>query len=913
LTTGHGGQVLCSEATASLLRRDLDESVRLVDLGAWRLRDVQTPERLFQVDYPGMPEQAFPPLSAEAGQAAHLPMRFTRFFGRDDEITRLVEMLQPGQAADLPIRHVTLTGSGGTGKTRLALEVAERLAEPFKGAVWFAPLADLSDPRLIADTLLDSLHLARSPHREPLDQVVEELSRQPSVLVLDNFEHLVEKGSALVQALLSRVPTLKVLITSRQLLGLSGEQEFVIPPLDTPNGGETAEQLSMYESVQLFVDRAQTAMQHFQVTSGNAPAVAELCHRLEGIPLAIELAAARALVMTPGQMLRQLEQRFGFLVSRKRDVIERHKTLHAAIDWSYKLLTPELQRFFASLSVFRGGWTVDAAEAVCDQPMALDYLAQLRECSLVLVEETVASMRYRMLETLREYASEQLSLETQAILEQGHASYFVALAEEAEPELERMEQGNWLDRLENDHANLMVVLGRPVIDDRGAEASLRLAGALPSFWRRRGYTREGLEWFIRVLDKSPSILGSIRAKAQKGAGSLASAAGDMASSRVFHEHELAIRLEIGDKHGTANALGALAWLQGKEAPRSLFEQSLAIYQEIGDKQSMGGSLLGLGICAEATDDLKTARSFYEQALLAEREAANPQGVCNSLMCLSRLARFQGDLIEARRCAEERLSTCRACGRRTIEILSLRALHDLAFELGDEDTVLLILEECQTLLSKLWNHRERAFALEALGRMALRHGDYIQANNHLKESLMLMRNTGEPSHVAGILSYLAAVARALGDFIESRRLFEEEGEIRRLIGSPTEIACNLDSLGMLAQVEADYTMAQSCYAQSLAIRLDNGTLRAIEQSVMNFAGLAMDQRHPKRAALLWGAAESIRTSLGLVILPSEQKKYESNLVAARDALGEEVFGGALLEGRGLTVEQSVAYALQEEPV
>src|SRR5207244_3504492 len=224
-------------------------------------------------------------------------------------------------------------------------------------------------------------------------------SRQPSLLVLDNFEHLVEEGASVVQALLERLPSLKCLVTSRQLLGLSGEREFAVPPLQTPAGAPAAgrphappapfalEQLSLYESVQLFIDRAQIVKPDFQVTNRNAAAVAELCNRLEGIPLALELAAARAQVLTPGQMLYQLAHRFEFLVSRKRDGAKRHQTLHAAMDWSYRLLTPELQRFFARLSVFRGGWTLEAAEAVCEEPLALDYLAQLRECSLVLAEE----------------------------------------------------------------------------------------------------------------------------------------------------------------------------------------------------------------------------------------------------------------------------------------------------------------------------------------------------------------------------------------------------------------------------------------------------------------------------------------------------------------------------------------------
>ena len=315
LTAAHGGQILCSEATAGLVQRDFAPAgARLSDLGIYRLRDVANPVRLFQVEYPDMQPGLFPPLKAEAGYASNLPLAFTRFFGRDKEIGQLVDLLR----AEAP-RLVTMTGPGGTGKTRLALEAAGRLVEHFSGAVTFVPLAALMDPRLIAGAVVDALRIPRSPEVEPLEQAVEALHRQPSLVVLDNFEQMVDDGAAAVRTLLERVPDLRILITSRQLLCIYGEREFGVPPLTTPSSpGESAEQLGVYESVQLFIDRAQEVRPDFQVTNLTAPAVAALCDRLEGIPLAIELAAARAQVLTPGQMLAQLSHRFEFLVSRKR-------------------------------------------------------------------------------------------------------------------------------------------------------------------------------------------------------------------------------------------------------------------------------------------------------------------------------------------------------------------------------------------------------------------------------------------------------------------------------------------------------------------------------------------------------------------------------------------------------------------
>jgi predicted ATPase len=327
----------------------------------------------------------------EAGYAGQLPPQFTRFFGRAEEIARLEGLLLDEQA-----RLVTLTGPGGSGKTRLALEVARQVLEPFRGAVWFVPLADLADSRLIVDAVGEALSIQQVPGVERLEQVVEVLSRQPTLLVLDNFEHLLreeegERGeredgrgrkrteenttspphhlttspTALVRTLLSRVPTLACLVTSRQRLELAGEREYRVRPLPTPEGVTTLAEVVRCESVRLLVDRAQAARPDFQVTARNVSAVAALCDGLEGIPLALELAAARAQVLTPAQMVAQLEQRFDFLVSRRRDVAARHRTLRAAMEWSYQLLPLELQRFFARLSVFRGGWTLEAAAAVC--------------------------------------------------------------------------------------------------------------------------------------------------------------------------------------------------------------------------------------------------------------------------------------------------------------------------------------------------------------------------------------------------------------------------------------------------------------------------------------------------------------------------------------------------------------------
>ena len=602
----------------------------------------------------------------------NLPPQLTRFFGREAEMAQLRVILS---ASD--VRLVTLTGPGGSGKTRLAVQVAEHLQGNFTGGVWFVSLSNLSDARLIIDTVLDTLRGTRSPHRQPLEQLATTLSQQPALIVLDNFEQLVTEGAPIIHNLLERIPSLTCLITSRQRLNLTGEYEFPVPPLLTPSVGETPEQLLRCESVHLFVDRAQAASPDFQVTKGNAAAVAELCNRLEGIPLAIELAAARAQMLTPAQMLTQLKRRFDFLVSRKRDVAERHRTLRAAIDWSSHLLSPELQRFFARLSVFRGGWTLEAAEAVCfaedtriqgykdangDSPSAslhpcipasdpLDLLAQLRECSLILSEERGQEMRYRMLETLREYAGELLSDDERVELSRRHAQYFLKLAEQAEPELEGPHEALWFARLDAEHDNLRAALEWCHAADDEIEVDLRLSATLMHFWYVRGYISEGREHLAIALSRAtPASVSRERVKALYAAGVLAFCQNDYKSARAFHEESLIISRQLGDMGDIAlslNRLGLVAFHQGDVvAAKVLLERALAIRRELGNKQDIAPSLNNLGHVARRQGNLALARSYYEESLTLFREIGHDEGIADSFSGLGQVAHNQGDWVQA---------------------------------------------------------------------------------------------------------------------------------------------------------------------------------------------------------------------------------------------------------------------------
>jgi predicted ATPase/DNA-binding SARP family transcriptional activator/Tfp pilus assembly protein PilF len=863
LAAAHGGQVLCSDATAGLLRRDLATGVLLTDLGLYRLRDLPEPQRLFLVDYPDRAIRDFPVPNAAPAYSSTLPMPLTRFFGREQETTQIAARLADTRhlpAPPTPIlsgtpdtRLLTLTGPGGTGKTRLSLEVAHRLAESCQEAVWFVPLADITDARLIPTTIQTAMNLPRAGNLDALEQVVQALSTQASLLVLDNFEQLVEEGSGLVQTMLERVPDLTCLVTSRRRLNLAGEREFLVPPLPTPDTQDNLETLSRNASVQLFVDRAQSARPDFQITRTNARATAELCSRLEGIPLALELAAARAKVMSPAQMLGQLANRLDFFASRQREVTQRHRTLRAAIDWSYRLLTPELQQLFARLSVFRGGWTAEAAEQVCEEGQCLDYLAELQESSLILAEEQGEEVRFRMLETLREYAGDQLSSHERDRLQERYGDYFLQFAEEAETHLSGTDQADWLTLLDLEHDNLRAALQF----SRGeqGEAGMRLCGALQRFWWTRGYLAEGRAWCEAALGaQGAQERTAARAKALNGAGVLAWHHGDWNSAWAYHEESLAIQREIGDRQGVAaslNSLGNAARNQGDYASaRVYFEESLAIQREIRDRSGIARSLHNLGMMAGGQGDYTSARAYFEESLAIRREIGDRSGIADSLGNLGTVVHAQGDCASARAYYEESLAIQR--------------------EIGERQGI--------------------AYSLKGLGNVAYSQGDYVSARAYYVESLVIKREIGERQGIAYSLKGLGTVAWNQGDYASARAYYEESLTIQWEIGNRQGIAYSLEAFAALTVAEV------------AAVTAPVGTAGVSEDTSVRM----------RRAARLWGSAQVLREQIGAPLPPVDQAELEQQIAAMRERLGEADWTATWAQGHAMTMEQTVAYALSEEP-
>ena len=589
----HGGQVLISGATRALLE-DLPEGIELRDLGEHRLKDIERPEHIWQLVVAGLPSE-FPSIRSLDATPNNLPTQLTTFLGREREITEVGELL--GRS-----RLLTLIGPGGTGKTRLSLEVAARSLGRFPDGVYFVELSSIRDADLVLPTVAMDLSLPDRGGRSALERLADHIGDQRVLLVLDNFEQIVTAASQ-VGALLTACPNLTVLVSSRIVLRVSGEQEYLVPPLGLPDTAHlpALDQLSQYESVALFIERARAVKPGFEVTNENAPAVAEICVRLDGLPLAIELAAARVRVLTPQAMLARLSDRLGLLSGGSRDLPERQQTLRGAIAWSHDLLDEPDRALFAGLSVFVGGARLDAIERVCADDVSgdiIDALGSLVEKSLVRQGEGVdGEPRFDMLETIREYASEQaVERGRHAALRAAHAEVFAELAETAGPLAMSADKRLWLDRLEEEHDNLRAALAWAAETDDAAVA-LRIGARLWRFWQMRGYLAEGAERLRSALGMPSGVEHpELRADALDAAAGLAYWRGDGQQSRTFYREEIELRQSLGDRRGLAEALYGVSFtwsfddLRNEEFAREAseaIEKALDIYTDLGDEAGVG--------------------------------------------------------------------------------------------------------------------------------------------------------------------------------------------------------------------------------------------------------------------------------------------------------------------------------------
>jgi predicted ATPase/class 3 adenylate cyclase len=661
---GHGGQVLLSSATAELVRAGLPHGLGLRDLGEHRLKDLARPERVFQLTIDALTAE-FPPIRS-LGTPTNLPVQRTSFVGRAREVAQVKELLRgPGL--------LTLTGPGGSGKTRLALQAARELLDDYPDGVFFVELAPITDPRLVPSAIADSIGARAEGARPVLDTLRDHVRDREMLLVVDNFEQVLEAASV-VADLLAAAPRMRILATSREPLHLTGEQELAVPPLSLPDTGQSAapEQLLRFESVALFVQRAAAVDPGFRITEANAPAAAELCHRLDGLPLAIELAASRVKVLSPEAILERLGRRLELLTSGPVDVPPRQRTLREAIGWSYDLLDEAEKAVFRRLSVFAGGWSLEAAEAVADPGAErgrdiLEVLGSLVDKSLVMKSSDVG--RFRMLETIREFGVEHLESagEVNATRDR-HGSHFLEIAEAAEPHLRRVDQERWLDLLELEHDNLRAAL-RKSIDAGPSTTGLRLVGALWRFWHMHGHLAEGRRWAEAVLALPASAARTAeRAKALTALGGVAYWQEDLPVTRRSYEEALAIARELGDRSAEAEGRYNMAYPPAYEGDMATavvtLEQSRAMFEDLGVRRGVADCVWLLAIVARLGGDTASARALAEESLRIHREVEDRFGATDALHVLGRIALAQGDLDTAGASFLEALANDEQVGNRT---------------------------------------------------------------------------------------------------------------------------------------------------------------------------------------------------------------------------------------------------------
>ncbi len=795
LSAGHGGQVLLSLATQELVRDELPEGVGLRDLGERRLKDLFRPERVFQLIAPDLPS-GFSPLKTLDARLNNLPTQPTPLVGREREVAEVC-----GRLRRLDVRLLTLIGPGGTGKTRLGLQAGAELLDEFEGGVFFVALAPVSDPDLVASTIAGPLGVVESGDKPLEESLKGYLQDKELLLLLDNFEQVLE-AAPLVGELLGSCPRLKVLATSRAALRVYGEQEYAVPPLTLPDPKRltTVEKLSQYEAVRLFIERARAVKADFEVTNDNAPAVAEICVRLDGLPLAIELAAARTKMLSPEAMLQRLGNRLKLLRGGARDLPLRQQTLRGAIGWSHDLLDEGERTLFARLSAFSGGRTLEAIEAVCDAegvlPMdALDGISSLVDKSLLRQEEgPQGESRFVMLETIHEYARERLQESGEAEeIRRAHAAYFLSLAEQAEPELRGPGQVGWLERLEAEHDNMRAALSWSL--ERGeAETTLRLTGALWWFWFLRGYVSEGVGWLERALAQPGCAPPSARARVLHGAG----------------------------------------WL------------------------------------VEGQGDYGRAMSFYEEGLALFREASDEESVAFLACCMGWAALLRGDYDKAIDSNEEGLALSRRSG----------------------------------------NEWSAALALHNLGCVAIERQNYERATPLLEEALVLARKVGDRQLLSICIADLGVTAMYAGDYERAEPLFEQGLTLTEEIGEKEGMAGNLRNLALTLMYRGDHERARALLGESLSLsrELDHKLYVA---DGLNVAGrMAGEWDQAVRAARLWGAADALREAIDAPLPAGERELFEPHMVATHHRLGEAAWKEAWREGRSMTLEEAVCYALGE---
>jgi predicted ATPase/class 3 adenylate cyclase len=740
MSAAYGGQILLSNVAAELVHNELPNNVSLQDMGQHRLKGLLQPEHLWQVITAGL-TQDFPPLPTPEDIPNNLPNPLTSFVGREKEITAIKQTLDTH-------RFVTLTGPGGIGKTRLSLEIASDLVDAFRHGAWFVELEHVKDPMLVAPTIAHVFSIQETPGRKISDALKDYLREKELLVILDNFEQVIG-AVTLVKELLVTARHLKVIVTSRTPLRVAGEYEYRVPLLPLPDDAKTLplERLAQLESVQLFVERAQSAKGDFALTPDNAPAIAETCKRLDGLPLAIELAAARVRVLPPQKMLSHLDNRLKLLTSAARDLPSRQQTLRAAIRWSYDLLSPVEQRFFRQLAVFIGGATLEAIEEVCGFSDTLELLNQLESLldqNLIKQAEQSGQSRYDMLETIRDFADEALVEADEAHeMQARHLAFFYRIARDAEPNLVGPDELQWIMRLTNEHDNLRAAIQWGLKNN--LEQAVEMICALTLFWSRGGYNEEVIGWLQLALSNPRLVKEST-------------------SRQLLH-----LRAQ------SLVTLGVLTLQQAYLDAETRFREGIALLRAVGESEELAAALAFVGYLG----DLEAS----EESVTLARQSNNKWLLAYCLAWQSQALRVAGgDLQLARRSAAESAELSREIGSVWAVARSVLSQAQLAIALGELEEARSFLQDCLSLFSRSQDRYHANLARTELAHVYRSQGNYAEALLMHKSAIIVWHDLGLQAAVVRQLEYLVIISVALGSFVDAVRLAGAVQNLHIQIGS-----------------------------------------------------------------------------------------------------------------------------------
>jgi len=806
LSVAHGGQILVSNATQELVRNDLPSLVELRNLGLHRLRDLTRAEHIYQVVAQRLPDR-FPALRSLEVVPNNLPRQLTTFIGREREIAEAKRLLAETHL-------LTITGPGGSGKTRLSLEIGARLLSEYPDGVWLVEFAHLADPARVPQVLATALSVREEADRPLLVTLVDHLRPKRVLLLLDNCEHLIDACAGLADTLLRGCPEVKILPSSREALGLTGEVVFRVPPLSLPDSRlvPALERLAEYEAVRLFVDRAIAVKPDFTLTDDTAAAVVQICRRLDGIPLAIELAAARVRTLSVQQITAHLDERFRLLTGGSRTALPRHQTLRGLIDWSYGLLSEAERELFRRVSVFVGGWTLEASVAVCagvdvDRYDIVELLGRLVDKSLCLIDGEGSDPRYRLLETIRQYGFEKLAETSEGqVVRARHRDFYLGFAEDAEPRLQGPEQVAWLQRLEADHDNLRAAL-RWSLDCDETEAALRLGSALSLFWDTHGYVREGREWLDELL----------------------------AHARERPTSTVTTRRALGKVLDAASRTRA-RWSEFPQATEFL-TQGLAVWRELGDKRGIAEALNNLAVGATQSGDRVRARVLVAESLALFRELSDKRGTAHALNNLAEILRGEGDLPGARALFEESVPLFEAIEERRGLSHALDNLGGILTAQGDYGPAEALYSRSRRLAEELGDNHAVATALRSLGGVAHHRGDHERARSFYEDSVARFREMGDGFCLAKSLIGYALTSHEMGDHEQARVLGDQGLALLREAGAKGELAPRLGQLGAAALAHGDVARAARFFEQSLALYSETHDQQGIATSREGLARVA----------------------------------------------------------------------------